>query len=362
MTGQQRHGHLFIFNRRSSGRACLAVVLLFASLPPLLGAQRKPEATSQPAAVESVGVISLSVSDLDRAVDFYTRVLTFEKTATQTRRGDEFARIQGLPSSATARVARLRLGDESIELVEYRSPPGRAIPADAQSNDRWFQHVAIIVRDMDSAYAKLEAVQVRHASDRPQRLPDWNKNAGGIQAYYFRDPDGHFLEILQFPAGKGDPKWRRPTDRLFLGIDHTAIVVADTDASLRFYRDTLGMKVAGTSENYGSEQAALNHVPNAHLRITTLRAASGPGIELLEYLQPRTGRPYPADAGSNDLLSWQTTCASSQAGALADRLRIEKTPVVSRESAHSRPSPSVKAGDLLVRDPDGHLIRITDTP
>ena len=37
---------------------------------------------------------------------------------------------------------------------------------------------------------------------------------------------------------------------MFLGIDHTAIAVDDTNVSLRFYRDTLGMQVAGESENY----------------------------------------------------------------------------------------------------------------
>ena len=44
------------------------------------------------------------------------------------------------------------------------------------------------------------------------------------------------------------------------------------------------MRVAGESENYGPEQERLNNVFGAHLRITALRAASGPGIELLEYL------------------------------------------------------------------------------
>ena len=83
------------------------------------------------------------------------------------------------------------------------------------------------------------------------------------------------------------------TDKLFLGIDHTAIVVWDTDASLKFYRDLLGMHVAGESENYGTEQEHLNNVFGAHLRITALRGASGPGIELLEYLAPRDGRPFP---------------------------------------------------------------------
>src|SRR5207249_11847147 len=86
-----------------------------------------------------------------------------------------------------------------------------------------------------------------------------NPNAGGIRAFYFRDPDDHPLEILQFPAGKGDPKWQRAEGRLFLGIDHTAIVVASTDASLRFYRDLLGLRIAGTSLNYGPEQERLNN-------------------------------------------------------------------------------------------------------
>ena len=95
-------------------------------------------------------------------------------------------------------------------------------------------------------------------------------------------------------------------DRLFLGIDHTAIVVWDTDASLRFYGDLLGMRVAGESENYGTEQEHLNNVFGAHLRITALRGAQGPGIELLEYLAPRDGRPSPADANASDIDHRQT--------------------------------------------------------
>ena len=155
------------------------------------------------------------------------------------------------------RIARLRLGEEFIELTEYLAPQGRPVPADSRGNDRWFQHIAIIVSDMDRAYAWLRQNKVQHASSGPQRLPDWNKNAGGIQAFYFRDPDGHFLEILAFPPDKGNPKWHRPSDKLFLGIDHTAIVISDTEASLRFYRDVLGMQVAGESENLRNRTGAL---------------------------------------------------------------------------------------------------------
>jgi hypothetical protein len=49
------------------------------------------------------------------------------------------------------------------------------------------------------------------------------------------------------------------------------------------------MKVVGASDNYGTEHGAiLNNVFGAHLRITALRSSGGPGVELLEYLTPRT--------------------------------------------------------------------------
>jgi catechol 2,3-dioxygenase-like lactoylglutathione lyase family enzyme len=153
------------------------------------------------------------------------------------------------------------------------------------------------------------------------------------------------LEILQFPTGKGDPKWQQSSGRLFLGIDHTAIVVSDTDRSLRFYRDRLGFRVAGESNNYGTEQEHLNNVFGANLRITAIRAASGPGIEFLEYLSPSDGRPYPADAKPNDLIHWQTRVSTPGIRSAAAGFRLGN-PVLDQ---------------LLVRDPDGHAILLTDS-
>jgi catechol 2,3-dioxygenase-like lactoylglutathione lyase family enzyme len=285
--------------------------------------------------VTSVDSIAMTVSDLDRSVDFYTRVLSFEKMSEHENAGEAQEHLFGVFGSRT-RTARLRLGDEYLELTEYVAPAGRPAPVDARSNDLWFQHVAIIVSDMDRAYAHLRQHKVRHASSGPQRLPDWNKSAAGIHAFYFRDPDGHPLEILQFPADKGDQKWHRSSDRLFLGIDHTAIVVSDTDTSLQFYRDTLGMRVAGESENYGPEQERLNNVFGARLRITALRATSGPGIEFLEYLAPRDGRPFPRDARPNDLIHWHTRLSGSSVEDAARALRSFRHPLYPAVSFHCR--------------------------
>lgn len=330
--------------------AAALVLLLSVALP----AEQKRTTAPLVHAVDSVG---FTVSDLDRSVDFFTNVLTFEKVSEVEVTGEDYEHLQGV-FGLRMRVARLKLGSELVELTEYLAPRGRPIPADFRSNDRMFQHVAIIVSDMDRAYQVLRQNKVQHASTGPQRLPDWNPNAGGIKAFYFRDPDGHHLEILEFPAGKGDPKWQHSNGRLFLGIDHTAIVTGDTEASLVFYRDTLGMRVAGASENYGPEQERLNNVFRARLRITALRAAAGPGIELLEYLAPRDGRPFPGDLRANDLAHWQTRLRAEDVEAAASALRSARSPFISPGIVEPKDqSLGIHAG-FLARDPDGHAVQI----
>lgn len=252
----------------------------------------------------AVQAVAMTVSDLQRAERFYGEVLGFKLLEETEVSGKEYEQLYGVPG-LRLRVARMRLGDEEIKLLHFSAPSGRLFPADSRSNDHWFQHIAIVVSDMARAYARLQAANVKHASSAPQRLPDWNPQAGGIEAFYFRDPDGHYLELIHFPPSRGAARWQDAQGQLFQGIDHTAIVVENTDASLHFYRDWLGMKIAGTSENWGPEQAHLNNVADAHLRITALRAGRGPGVELLEYLTPHDGRPAPADGRANDLWHWQ---------------------------------------------------------
>ena len=306
-----------------------------------------PVATS----VDSVGI---PVTDADRSIQFYAEVLSFHKVADVEVAGSSYEHLFGV-FGMRLRLVRMQLGDESIELMQFLAPRGRPLPADFHANDRWFQHVAIIVGDMDRAYTWLRAHKVESASTGPQLLPDWNPNAGGISAFYFRDPDGNHLEILHFPASKGAAKWHSPAGaRLFLGVDHTAIAVADTDASLRFYRDTLGMKIAGTSENYGTEQEHLNNVFGARLRITALRAASGPGVELLEYLAPRSGRAAPADTQANDHWHWQINMTSPDVDAAAAAVRAGGFTWVSNGAVTLESKALGYGRGVLVRDPDGH--------
>lgn len=270
---------------------------------------------ARPTLAPEVAELDLTVSDLTRATDFFVDGLAFRPAG----RGH------------------VALGDEAVALNAHS---GRAIPTDSRSNDLWFEHMAIVVADMDAAYARVTALGARPISAGPQTIPASNPAAGGIRAFYFKDGDGHSLELIWYPAGKGDPRWQARDGQIFLGIDHTAIAVADTERSLRFYRDLLGLDVKGHSLNEGIEQEQLSGVAGARVRITSLRGAAGPGVELLEYLAPGAGRAAPDDSRPDDAWYWEIVIAVDDLAAARARLGL---------AAGAEP---------VVTDPDGHHVRL----
>src|SRR5215470_14428404 len=121
---------------------------------------------SSGAQIQSMGPVLTTVEDMDRSVDFYSRVLTFEKVSDREVAGDEVEHLFGV-FGARVRLVEMKLGDESIELAQFVAPRGRPIPVDSRSNDLWFQHIAIIVSDMDRGYRILRQNRVEFASSGP---------------------------------------------------------------------------------------------------------------------------------------------------------------------------------------------------
>jgi len=98
----------------------------------------------------------------------------------------------------------------------------------------------------------------------------------------------------------------------------------------------------------------------ARVRITSLHAEEGPGIEFLEYLAPRDGRPYPADAQANDLFHWQTTLVVRSIETGFQQARAGEYRFVSSGTVTV---PERQLGfhkGLLVRDPDGHVMQLVE--
>src|SRR4051812_39477364 len=285
------------------------------------------------AQVKSIGPIGITVKDMNTSVKFYSVVLGFKKISDEEITGDEYENLEGV-FGLNIRVVRMQLGDEQIELTDYLTSGGRSIPEDAQSNDLYFQHIAIVVSDMDKAYEHLRKYMVMHVSTTTQTIPASNVAAAGIRAFYFHDPDMHNLELIYFPKGKDQPKWQNSNGKIFLGIDHTAIGISNTENSLHFYQDMLGIQRKGETWNMGMEQAHLNAVENARLHITGLRAESGAGTEFLQYIQPGPGKPYPADSKANDIWHWQTTLHVDDAENLYNKLHHAGYKFVSKALVH----------------------------
>ena len=170
--------------------------------------------------VQKIRAIGLTVLDADKSKDFYTQALLFELVSDITVTSKNYSDLEGV-AETKIRIITLQLGDELIELMQYLNIDGKPIPSDSQSNDLWFQHFAIAVSDMDSAYAHLRKFPIQPISAEPQTIPPQNKPSAGVRAFKFKDLDGHNLELIWFPDDKGQDKWHL-NERLFLGIDHSA--------------------------------------------------------------------------------------------------------------------------------------------
>ncbi len=322
--------------------------------------------------LESIG---FSTADADTSAAFFTEALGFRQLeAPLVVDGGPYASLIGLPGSRL-KLLRLAIGSEVLELSEVLDPspgarPGRAVPADSRSNDRWFQHICLVVTDMEAALVPLrpllEGGRITPISTAPQRLPPWNTAAAGIVAYKFHDPEGHPLELLQFPPDKGEARWHVeapgsiPATGPVLGIDHSAIGIADTAASGRFYRELLGLSAGGDGVNSGPEQDGLDGLMGTRVHITGHRCQEGAGVECLDYREPTGGRPLPADQGFQDQAHWQLRLRVGDLESIAAQAEAFGARIISPGI--------VELGDqagligarraLQLADPDGHRLQL----
>jgi len=233
--------------------------------------------------------------------DFYESALGFRRVAVEHLSG---ARVEAfLPAGGRVLRITLELAAQRIELIQFVDRPGRPYPADTCASDLVFQHFAIVVSDMKAAMEQLSAVRGWSpiSLDGPQHLP---KSSGGVTAFKFRDPEGHPLELLAFPSERTPQHWQREgADSPFLGIDHSAISVSDSERSVAFYA-SLGLSISDRSTNDDPAQARLDRLDQPLVEVTAMTAAeSTPHLELLDYRHH--GERKPLDLRANDVAaSW----------------------------------------------------------
>lgn len=205
-----------------------------------------------------------------------------------------------------------------------------------------FQHIALVTENIVAAHARWLESGVRPISVHgPQQLPP---QSGGVAAFKGYDPDGHPIELLAFPPGKGSPATRG-------GIDHSAIAVRDGVASIGFYRDVLGLDCAAHQINRGAEQDRLDGLPNVEVEVVALRPrdAPAPHVELLAYRQPSPTLPE-SPLAPDDLVADHLLFAATGLERLVSQLTARGYPIAARAE---------EGGELVgvaTRDPDGHRL------
>lgn len=297
--------------------------------------------------------ISRTVSDLARAVAFYRDALDFRVVDNTAHDDEAWGRLMGI-AGARAQSVTMRLGAQEIELVMF-DPPGDPYPSDSSATDHWFQHIAIVVSDIQAAYTRLCAYSYKPISENgPQQLPP---TSGNVIAFKFRDPDGHPLELIQFPEGTGNGRWRQKTG-LFCGIDHSAIAVGNVERSIDFYTRVLGLRVVSRSVNAGTEQVRLDYAPDVQVDVIALQPSSEgpPHLELLGYERPK-GRPIPADVKSSDVAADRLILQVNDLNRLFKIIKNEKVIMISSSVV------KLASGQhaVHVRDPAGHSLVLVAT-
>jgi catechol 2,3-dioxygenase-like lactoylglutathione lyase family enzyme len=297
-------------------------------------------------AVQRLSRIRLVSEQPRRLASFYESAFGFSRSDETHLAGAPLASLFRIPGAKAHAIA-LELGSQKIELLGI-DPGGEAYPAAVPAWSLLFQHFAIIVSSMADAYARLQVQSgwTPISTDGPQLLP---ASAGGVAAFKFRDPEGHPLELLAFPLHAVPVIWEKSLANGCLGIDHSAISVADTSRSASFYQ-RLGLQRSGGSHNTGPAQDRLDNVKRAVVEVTALAPPEPtPHIELLCYrgsLNRDTRLPTINGAAATQLILviestgvLDTLCAQN-----ADALY--SGPIVFEDGV----------ARAMMRDPDGHLL------
>ena len=263
----------------------------------------------------AIAAFRLVVSNLDAATLFYG-ALGFTVDARRPISPDEMG-LLGL--GGTGWRQSLTLGPSRLDLDQFETP-GRSYPQDADAASLCFQHLALVTSDAAASWQNARmAGAVPISRSGPVTLP---ASSGSVTAVKFRDPDGHPLELLHFPGSVKN--W---SGEGLLGIDHSAISVANVAASRAFY-EARGLSVGPASLNQGPTQVALDGIDGVEVQVLPLRPEDGPAhLELLGYQQPR-GQSF-GRLEANDIAATRIVWRADRA--------------------------------TLLRDPDGHLQQLEET-
>ena len=132
--------------------------------------------------------VGITVTNLDASLKFYCEVVGFE-LGLRTRVGGEWFDTLTRNQDADIEIAMLRLGDFVLQLVEYHSAGGVALPLAHHNIGN--PHLSIEIEDVDARHQEISASTLHDPT------PVVDIMGTGIRSFYVHDPDGVPVELLQ---------------------------------------------------------------------------------------------------------------------------------------------------------------------
>jgi catechol 2,3-dioxygenase-like lactoylglutathione lyase family enzyme len=135
--------------------------------------------------------VGVPVASMQRSLQFYRDLFGIEPDFRADGSGSQLSEAVGVPD-ADLSFAFLQIGDDVLELLEYKHPIGQ--PYDRRNCDIGAVHIAFEVPDIDEAYEALGAKGVKFNAP-PLRIAEGPLQGSAFA--YFADPDGVQLEIFE---------------------------------------------------------------------------------------------------------------------------------------------------------------------
>jgi catechol 2,3-dioxygenase-like lactoylglutathione lyase family enzyme len=138
----------------------------------------------------------ITVSNLERSLEFWRDVLGFEFSHSAHQTGERPEQITGVKGAELKLAVLITPSGHKIELLEYFAPADRQ-RVNLRPCDVGHVHVALTVDDLDAVLKKI-AESGWKAAGEPQTLKQGPNT--GKRVVYVRDPDGTTIEFMQMPA------------------------------------------------------------------------------------------------------------------------------------------------------------------
>lgn len=141
--------------------------------------------------------VGLTVSDMDRSIHFYKEILGLAFQGEILMEG-EATEVLFNRKGARARVAYLNGSDNlvtpPVELIQFLDVPSKKEEGDLFTTS--ISELCFYTEDIDAVYQHLVKHDIPCLS-APQEFDFTKDGFGKSRAFYFRDPDGIILEMMQ---------------------------------------------------------------------------------------------------------------------------------------------------------------------